>query len=80
MNWMSGSSWGLKRLDRICITVSSYDLRNIGKWKYFDVMEFIEKYARVEESDDGMEDDAGRDEISECWIPFLFLHHGISKK
>lgn len=29
-------------------------------------MEFIEKYARVEESDDGMEDDAGRDKISEC--------------
>ena len=29
-------------------------------------MEFIEKYARAEESDDGMQDDAGVDEVSEC--------------
>ena len=46
-------------------------------------MKFIEKYARVEESDDGMEDDADGDEVSECevlfqisllskcWSPFL---------
>ena len=30
-------------------------------------MEFIEKYARVEESDDEMEDDAGGDEVSESF-------------
>ena len=29
-------------------------------------MEFIEKHARAEESDDGMQDDAGVDEVSEC--------------
>ena len=31
-------------------------------------MEFIEKYARAEESwnNDGMQDDAGVDEVSEC--------------
>ena len=27
-------------------------------------MEFIEKYARAEESDDGMQDDAGVDEVT----------------
>ena len=62
---MSGSSWRFKRFDRICITVNSNDLRNIGKWKYFDIMEFIEKYARVEGSDDEMEEDVGGDEVNE---------------
>ena len=57
----------LRGLIRIYITVNSDDLRSIGKWKYFDVMEFIEKYARVEESDDEMEDDAGGDEVSESF-------------
>ena len=65
MNGLSGSSWRLKRFDRICITVNSNDLRNIGKWKYFDIMEFIEKYARVEGSDDEMEEDVGGDEVNE---------------
>ena len=47
MNGMSGSSWRFMRFDRICITVNSNDLKSISKWKYFDVKEFIEKFARV---------------------------------
>ena len=31
-------------------------------------MEYIKQYARVEESDDEMEDDAGGDEISESFF------------
>ena len=34
-------------------------------------MEFIEKYARVEESDDEMEDDTGGDEASEFDLEFI---------
>ena len=64
MNSMSGSSWKLKRFDRS-------DLRSIGKWKFFDVMEFIEKYARVYGSDDEMEDDADGDEVNEFDSEFI---------
>ena len=71
MNGMSGSSWRFKRFDRICITMNSYDLRSTGKWKYFDVMEFIEKHARVDWSDDEMEDDAGGDEINKFDSKFI---------
>ena len=46
MNGMSGGTWKFKRFGRICMTVNSDDLRSVGKWKYFDVMEFIEKCAR----------------------------------
>ena len=31
-------------------------------------MEYIEKYASVEESDDQMEDDAGGDEVNESFL------------
>ena len=34
-------------------------------------MEFIEKYTRVEGSDDEMEDDAGDDEINELDLEFV---------
>ena len=64
MNDMSSSSWTFKGFDRICIIVNSDDLRSIGKWKYFDVMEFFEKYTRVDGSDDDMEHDAGGDEVN----------------
>ena len=47
MNGMSGSSGRFKRFDRICTTVNSDDLRSTGKWKYFDVKDFIEKYDRA---------------------------------
>ena len=56
--------------DRICITVNSDHLRSIGKWKYFDVMGSIEKYPRVDGSDDQMEDDAGGDEVNEFDLEF----------
>ena len=65
MSGMSGSSWRFKRFDRICITVNSDDLRRVGKKKYFDSMEFIGKYARVEGPDHEMEDDASGDEVNE---------------
>ena len=64
MNGMSSSGRRFVGFDRICITVNSEDLRSIGKWEYFDIIEFIEKYARVEEPDDGMKDDAGGDELN----------------
>ena len=31
MNGMSGSSWRFKTFDRLCITVTSNELRSIGK-------------------------------------------------
>ena len=70
MNDMSGSSWRFNRFDRICITVNSDDLRSIGKWKYFDAMESIEKYPRVDGSDDQMKDDASGDEVNEFDLEF----------
>ena len=71
MNSMSGSSWRFKRFDRICITVYNDDLRGIGKRKYFDVIKFIEKYCKVDGSDDEMEDDAGGDEVNEFDSEFV---------
>ena len=71
MNGMSGSSWRFNRFDRICITVNSDDLRSIGKWKYFDAMESIEKYPRVDGSDDQMKDDASGDEVNEFDLEFV---------
>ena len=71
MNGMSGSSWRFMRFDRICITVNSNDLKSISKWKYFDVKEFIEKFARVEGSDDEMEDDASGDEANKFDSEFI---------
>ena len=65
MSGMSGSSWRFKRFDRICITVNSDDLRSVGKKKYFDAIEFIGKYTRVEGPDHEMEDDASGDEVNE---------------
>ena len=47
MNSMSGSNERFKRIGRICTTVNSDDLKSTGKWKHFDVMEFIEKFARA---------------------------------
>ena len=53
MNGISGS-WRFKRFDRLCIACNSDE----SSWKVlvneniFHVMEFIEKYARVEEFED----------------------------
>ena len=73
MNSMSGSSWRFKRFDRLCITVNSDKLRSIGNENIFDVMEFIEKYARVKGSEDEMEhdDDAGGDEVNQLDLNFI---------
>ena len=73
MNSMSGSSWRFKRFDRLCITVSSDELRSIGNENIFDVMEFIEKYARVKGSEDEMEDDddAAGDEVNQLDLNFI---------
>lgn len=65
VNIMPGRRCRYKRFDRIGITVTSNDSRIIGKWEYFDIMKFIGKYARVEGSDDEMEDDAGGAEVND---------------
>ena len=62
MNGMSGSSWRFKRFDRLCITVNSESWEVLVNENIFHVTEFIEKFARVKESEDEMEhDDAGGD-------------------
>ena len=76
MNGMKCSSWRFKRLDRICLTVYSVEFRGVGRHKTnFDVflkMEFIDKYARVDGSDD--DDDAmfaGGDEVNYSDVEFI---------
>lgn len=50
MNEMTGSSWGFKRFDRICLTVNRNKFREVSQQK------IIEKYFRVDESDDDAHD------------------------
>ena len=56
MNGTSGSNWRFKGFDRICLTVISDEFRIVGNQKInFDVyltMEFIDKYAKIDGSDD----------------------------
>ena len=61
MNGMTGSSWRFKRFDRICLTVNIDEFRSLGNQKInFDVLlkiEFIDKYAKINGSDDDDDDD-----------------------
>ena len=69
---MTGSSRRFKRLDRIFLTVNIDEFRSLGNQKNnFDVLlkiEFIDKYAKINGSDDDDDYDdamsAGSDEVN----------------
>ena len=75
MNGMTDSSWRFKRFDKICLTVNSDEFRNVDNYKInFDIfiMEFIDKYAKIDGSD---HDDevmfAGGDKVSYSNVEFV---------